>query len=205
MSSNEAQEIMGASSTSTSSTSSSLRPSSSSFSLQLFNHYDFFELLAFFYFEKLRGFLATFVFNLGCIICLVTYFFMILVSGGVFLVAVLVPYLGYKIYQKFCKCTENGSLCFARRRGQMNHGSSTDIFRNFFQGKIIPKVELDFPSGLRAGQTVNFRIVVRRILKQTHTQEILEVSKRLMYQKFIAFAVQLVSITPTQATTSSSK
>lgn len=87
---------------------------------------------------------------------------MILVSGGVFLVAVLVPYLGYKLYQRLCKCSENGGLCFARRGHDSGSigGSTRDVFRNFFQGKIIPKVELDFPSGLRAGQTVSFRVVV---------------------------------------------
>lgn len=152
---------MGSSSTS-SPTSSSMRPSTSSLSLQLFDRYDFVELLAFFYFEKLRSFLTTFVFNLGCFICVLTYFFMILVSGGLFLIAVLVPYLGYKLYQKLSKCSENGGLCFVRRRSTLENGGSSDIFRNFFQGKIIPKVELDFPSGLRAGQTVNFRVVVMK-------------------------------------------
>ncbi|ODN05808.1 Apoptosis-resistant E3 ubiquitin protein ligase 1 [Orchesella cincta] len=83
-----------------------------------------------------------------------------MVSGGVFLVAVLVPYLGYKLYQRLCQCSEDGRLCFTRRRGVTDGGgSAAEVFRNFLQGKIIPKVELDFPSGLRAGQTVNFRVV----------------------------------------------
>jgi len=119
--------------------------------------YDLFlELINVFYFERVRGI----IFRLSCVILLVAYCFMIIVSGGIFLAVVLLPFLGYKFYKKvLSKCgagvVPNALLfCCPRRRTEGDYG-------NFLRKKIVPRVELNFPSALRVGETISFRVVVR--------------------------------------------
>lgn len=115
---------------------------------------EFFNLL---YFRRIRAF----IFQLCLIFLLFTYFFMILVSGGIFLAIVVIPFVGYKLYKKFAgKCGSHvpNSLFFCCRTRNRNH----ENYGNFLRKRIVPRVELDFPANLRVGQTISLRVIVSR-------------------------------------------
>ncbi|XP_021965341.1 apoptosis-resistant E3 ubiquitin protein ligase 1 [Folsomia candida] len=82
----------------------------------------------------------------------------ILVSGGIFLAIVVIPFVGYKLYKKFAgKCGSHvpNSLFFCCRTRNRNH----ENYGNFLRKRIVPRVELDFPANLRVGQTISLRVI----------------------------------------------
>jgi len=128
-----------------------------------FNEFYLSELIYLLYFEKLRALVVTFLYDLLSFCALFAYCFMILVSGGIFLAAVLLPFVGYKLYQKCLSkfgCPSSCSLsCCTGRRHPL---STADLLRSLMTRiRVVPKVELDFASDLTVGETVVFRILVR--------------------------------------------
>jgi len=124
-------------------------------------HYNFFDFLShsvnMVYFERVpRG---SFLFHFILTIIVVSYYFMILATWKVVLFLFVIPYVGYKIVKKvLSKCRSGGvpnNFLFCCRRGRTQRPEG-----NFLRKRIVPKVELDFPSDLRVGDTVSFKVIV---------------------------------------------